>query len=327
MFEKTNGLPTEAPRGAKVGAGEGSVKMVWRKTLDGSIEDDTGRVIFFSKDRFVNDICLGRCCFICGAQPGSKIFNDEHVFPEWLLRKFSLFDRTITLPNGRTLRYDRNKIPCCQECNSLMGDQIESRISKVLDGGPEAVQKHVTDGNSLEFFVWMGLIFLKTHLKDRDLRVSPDLREPDEKIADSYDWQTLHHVHSVVRCFVNGATVERDVFGSFAVFAAKTQGTPDQFDFADLYHAQTMLLRMGDVALVTTFNDSCGAIQGAMPRLDRIEGPLSEIQAREVMVDFAFLALHLKERPKFFTECDMLREEVIEKAIWPAPGSVDTRLS
>ena len=91
--------------------------MAWHKTLDGSIEDHTGKVIFFSTDRFVNDICLGRCCFICGAQPGSKIFNDEHVFPDWLLRKFSLFDRTITLPNGRTLRYDRNKIPCCQDAN------------------------------------------------------------------------------------------------------------------------------------------------------------------------------------------------------------------
>jgi hypothetical protein len=117
---------------------------------------------------------------------------------------------------------------------------------------------------------------------------------------------------------VNGAVIERDVFGSFAVFSAKPQGTLDQFDFANLYHAQTMLLRLGDVVLVTTFNDSCGAIQGAMPRLERIDGPLSEIQAREVMVDFAFLALHLKERPKFFTECNMLKEEVTEKAILPS---------
>jgi hypothetical protein len=65
-----------------------------------------------------------------------------------------------------------------------MGDQIETRISKVLNAGPDAVQKHVVDGNALELFVWMGLIFLKTHLKDRDMRVTPDLRQPDEKISD-----------------------------------------------------------------------------------------------------------------------------------------------
>ena len=52
-----------------------------------------------------------------------------------------------------------------------------------------------------------------------------------------------------------------------------------------------MLLRLGNVVLVTTFNDAGGAINGAMPMLERIEGPLSEIQAREVMVDFAFMNL------------------------------------
>ncbi len=78
-----------------------------------------------------------------------------------------------------------------------------------------------------------------------------------------------------------------------------------------------MLLRIGNVALVVTFNDACGAINGTMPRLERIEGPLSEIQAREVMVDFAFVNLHIKERPKFYTECIMEKEKVTEKAIMP----------
>ncbi|WP_156947374.1 hypothetical protein [Bradyrhizobium sp. WSM3983] len=81
--------------------------------------------------------------------------------------------------------------------------------------------------------------------------------------------------------------------------------------------AQTMLLRLGNVALVTTFNDACGAINGAMPKLEKIEGSLSEIQAREVMVDFAFMNLSLKERPLFYTECDMGNETITEKAVMP----------
>jgi hypothetical protein len=28
------------------------------------------------------------------------VFNDEHVIPEWVLRKFNLFNRTLTFPNG-----------------------------------------------------------------------------------------------------------------------------------------------------------------------------------------------------------------------------------
>jgi hypothetical protein len=46
--------------------------------------------------------------------------------------------------------------------------------------------------------------------------------------------------------------------------------------------------------------DACGALNGAMPKLEKIEGSLSEIQAREVMVDFAFMNLSLKERPRFY---------------------------
>ena len=54
-----------------------------------------------------------------------------------------------------------------------------------------------------------------------------------------------------------------------------------------------------------------------MPRLERIEGPLSEVQAREVMVDFAFMNLSLKERPKFYTDCDTRSETLTEKALMP----------
>jgi hypothetical protein len=291
--------------------------MVWHRTKDGSIEDHAGKVLFFSKERFVTEICLGRCCFICGAEPGSKPFNDEHVIPVWVLRKFGLFDRPIGLPNGTTVKYGQYKVPCCAECNALMGREIEERISRVVNAGPEAVQKHIADGNGLEFFVWLGLIFLKTHLKDRDFRIDRDLREPDDKIGDLYDWQALHHMHCLVRCFVNGAHLEKEVFGSLAAFAAKREGWLDDFDYGDVFPAQTLLLRLGDVVLVTTFNDACGAINGAMPRLERIEGPLSEIQAREVMVDFAFMNLSLKERPKFYTDCDTCNETLTEKALMP----------
>lgn len=55
-----------------------------------------------------------------------------------------------------------------------------------------------------------------------------------------------------------------------------------------------------------------------MPRLERIAGPLSEIQGREVMVDFAFMNLSLKERPKFHTECDLRNETLAERAVMPA---------
>lgn len=75
--------------------------------------------------------------------------NNEHVIPEWVLRKFNLFDRALTLANGMTVKYGRYKVPCCEDCNSLMGLPIEERISKVVNAGPDAVQRHIANGNGL----------------------------------------------------------------------------------------------------------------------------------------------------------------------------------
>jgi hypothetical protein len=281
---------------------------MWTKKADGSIEDATGKVIFFSTQRFVDDICLGQCCFICGARPGSKPFNDEHILPAWLLRRFNLFERTITLPGDHKVRYDRYTVPCCQDCNSLMGKMIETSISTTVSGGASAIYRFLEGGDLLKLYVWMGLIYLKTHLKDRAMRVHLDHRKGDEKIADDYDWSHLHHIHSVVRCFTNGCTVEPEAVGSFLCVPVNPAGSVEQFDFSDLYLAQTMLLRLNDIALFCVFDDSGGALSRFHPRLDRVTGPLSHIQLREVMAELAFLNMSLKERPSFHTECDMINE-------------------
>jgi hypothetical protein len=188
---------------------------VWTKTADGSVVDDPGKVIFFSTERFVRDICLGDCCFICGASPESKPFNDEHVIPEWILRRYNLFTREIVLPNGNSVRYDRYKVPCCVDCNDTMGREFEKPISELVQGGADAVGEFVRTNSPMLLFLWMALIYLKTHLKDRSHRSYLDTRKGTGVIADGYDWEYLHHVHTVVRSFYVGSRMRRRVIGSF----------------------------------------------------------------------------------------------------------------
>src|SRR5437016_14120217 len=103
---------------------------MWTREADGSVIDEaTGKIIFFSEERFVQDICLGDCCFICGAKRASVPFNDEHVLADWILRRYSLHDRSITLPNLTGFRYGGYVIPCCESCNSRMGNVFEKPIS------------------------------------------------------------------------------------------------------------------------------------------------------------------------------------------------------
>lgn len=281
---------------------------MWTKTEDGSVVDEKGKVIFFSTKRFVNDICLGDCCFICGAKPGERQFNNEHVLPAWLLRRYDLFAKTIELPNEVPVRYDRYTVPCCAECNSLMGEIVEKPISEVVRDGVDAINDFVSKGGLLKIFVWMGLIFLKTHLKNRSHRVHLDARKGEEKISDEYEWEYLHHIHSVVRCFYTGCFVEREAIGSFLGILVKAPESQGRFDFSDLHFAQTMLLRLDDMAMLTVFDDSGGAMNYFVQKLEKITGPVSSIQLREIMVELAYLNLHLKERPTFYTEYDLANE-------------------
>jgi hypothetical protein len=282
---------------------------MWTVTQDRSVVDTQGKVIFFSTERFVNDICLGNCCFICGANPREKKFNDEHILPEWLLRRYNLFAKSITLANGSTVRYDRYTVPCCAECNSLMGEVVEKPISEVVQGGLDSLNDFIVSGNLLKIFVWMGLIHLKTHLKDRALRVHLDARKGTDKIADEYEWEHLHHVHSLLRCFYTNCCVEQEAIGSFLTIPVGAQGSRDRFDFSDLYVAQTMLLRLDDMGMLAVFNDSGGAMNYFWQKLEKISGPVSKLQLREIMVELAFLNLHLKERPTFYTEYNVANEQ------------------
>ena len=65
---------------------------------------DQGRVLYFSVERFIKDICERNCCFICGAFPSTVEFNDERILPKWVLRKFDLFNKRIGLPNEADFR-------------------------------------------------------------------------------------------------------------------------------------------------------------------------------------------------------------------------------
>ena len=278
---------------------------MWKKTLDGSIEDENGKILFFSLSRFISKIALGDCCFICGAKPGTKNFNDEHVIPAWLLRRFSLFNRHITLPNGQHLRYDSYKVPCCEECNSLLGREIETPISEALQNGAAAVNRFLANGGLKLMFVWMSLIYFKTHLRDRSLRFHLDARRGTAQIADAYNWSELHHIHAVVRSVYTGCQLGDEVLGSFISHSLDRRSFGERFHYADLYASQTIMLQLDDMALFAVLNDSGASLSRFSDRYTKITGPLSPTQAREVMVELALLNLHMKDRPSFWTESDM----------------------
>jgi hypothetical protein len=277
---------------------------------DGSLEDSDGNIIFYSVERFEEEICEGGHCFLCGAHPDEKEFSDEHIIPKWVLNKLDLFDESITLPNNEKLRYSKYTVPCCKDCNSFLGREIEEEIRNVVVGGLDSVNKYVTDHGPWKIFLWLALIFFKTHLKDTYLRKHLDQRKGEETIASDYNWGVLHHIHCIVRAIQTGAHIENECFGTTAILPAKVSDLYSRYDYRDTYGANTILLRIGDIAFLSVLDDSCAAAHFFSGHFKRITGPLSPIQLREVLSHLTLLNLKLKYRPEYQTKLDPQTGEV-----------------
>jgi hypothetical protein len=296
-------------------------------TEDGTAIRDDGSVIVFSIARFIRDIVQGGCCFICGKNRNEAPFNDEHVIPDWVVRRTGMSQRQITLPNGTLYRYRDYKVPCCVPCNSLMGHTFELPISKLFEEGYDAVAAHMkTKDGIAQLFVWLALIYLKTHLKDLSIRMHRDHRMPDDNIANAYEWENLHHVHCLARSFLAQVAIDPEVIGSVLLLPVKVALDGEQFDYGDNYPARTVLFRVGEIALFAVLNDARAVLQFrtepeqaqlGYPLLTSITHPLSPIQTRELMAELVYTNLRIEDRPVFRTEVDPLTEEATITAETP----------
>jgi hypothetical protein len=270
-----------------------------RKTPDGSlVRDIDGKILFFSIERFKSDIVEGGACFICGAFQGEKEFNDEHVIPNWILKRYKLHGHKIRLPNGDEVTYGTYKVPCCKDCNTLMGQTFEIPISEITATGYVGVRAGIflTISERL-LFNWLALIFLKTHLKDRQHPLDRK-DKTGTKIADTFNWEHLHHLHCVARSFYTELHWSPGVLGTTLVFPAKGVGG---FDYRDDFETETMLIRVGGTAFVAALTDS-GAVRTPMAKVlskAKMMGALSRPVLREILAYVAFHDYPLSPRPQF----------------------------
>jgi hypothetical protein len=245
---------------------------------------------------------------MCGRARAQAAFNDEHVLPDWLLRKYELHSQKIVLPNGKGFPYGSYTIPCCEACNAKLGRTIEQPIRDILVEGRAATTRYLDQGGTLDVFRWLALIFLKTHLKDRALRLNVDLRLSGEPIASAYEWEQMHHIHSVVRSLIQPVIIREGVVGTLLHLPMVVE-SPEPFDFADLYEAQTAMLRLGDQAFVVVFGDAGISEAYFDKKRTLLCGNLNALQLREVMAEVASLNMHLRERPHFKSAVDLRMEE------------------
>ncbi len=257
-----------------------------------------GKILLFGLEDFIEHIANGNCCFICGAKPKSKEFNDEHIIPSWILKRFKLYSKQIQLPNDTFINYSKYKVPCCKECNSDLGSIYEEPISELLCKPYIEIVEEIKQNPAILrlMFKWLALIFLKIHLKDNTLLAERDLRKKSDFIGKAHYWEDIHHIHCVSRSHYTNAVIDDNVFGSIFIFQSLL---PDYFDYIDNSNSKTVLLKLGDFCIISVLNDSCAGSTMIAKNLEKINGPLNSFQMREIVAHLSYININLKERPMF----------------------------
>jgi hypothetical protein len=199
-------------------------------------------------------------CFLCGTSLDSSNRTDEHVFPQWLLRKFDLWRQELILLNGTGIPYSQLLIPCCAPCNNDHLSQVENRVKSAFEGGPSAVRAL----DRTDLFVWLAKIYYGLQFRDMFLRA--DRADPRAGAILTPEWLEQFRMHHMLMQAARGVVRwDPSQFpASIFIFECQVPSDPKRgFDYRDALQYPYLALRIGSTGIVASLQD-----WGSMADLD-----------------------------------------------------------
>jgi len=191
-------------------------------------------------------------CFLCGKKLTRTNRTIEHIFPKWLLNRFSLWEQTLTLPNLTTIKYKQIKIPCCKDCNNAFLGAIENRIEKASSKG----YKYFNKLPRKIIFLWLLKIYYE--LRFMDLRLLLD--QKDNQQGTIINKEILEE-YRMCHLFLQAVRIKVKIhkpcpWSIFIVPVQKYDKKELDFDFRDNSFFLTIAIRMGDIGIIACLQDN-----------------------------------------------------------------------
>lgn len=243
-------------------------------------------------------IYSGKRCFYCGSLlRGNR--TREHVFPQWLQRRFGLADQRLTLLNGSLIPYRQLTVPCCPTCNNVHLSKLERRVQKLL------FETKIADARRdlRDIYLWASKILLGIIYAERMLPLNR--RYPKgrpilpREMRDVFN-MTHFLIQSLRFPIVFTAENEEMIPGSVFLFDLKSPKDPQQqFDFKDNVFTLGVMLRLGSRGVLTLSDGA--AVEISIGDLLRRDGKrkLHPIQFYELSAKAFYKATLLNRTPKY----------------------------
>lgn len=188
-------------------------------------------------------------CFLCGTE--SETITEEHVFPKWLQSRYDLWNSRVDLLNKTSIPYKRLKIPCCATCNNGALSRLESTISQAVASGYHAAEAL----DPRLWYLWAGKLYFGILRKELNL-----LRERSNPNAGSIVHEAGLRSFQSLHLFLQGIrgmhAFADQVPYSVLICNLHDLGGSRSYSFRDHLAYMTFSIRMGEVGVIITFEDS-----------------------------------------------------------------------
>jgi len=245
-------------------------------------------------------------CFLCGKRLDAKTRSDEHVFAQWMLRRFDLHNARLVLLNGTSIPYRQLTIPCCTRCNNEHLSKIEGRVREVIEGA-----RPIESLDEKTLYLWSSKIFYGLLYREVLLPMERSLHGNSASIVSIDEIQR----YKILHVFLQAARlpVRFDSFDSkfpASVFAFKTQQPRTlraQFEFRDDIRHATLYLRLGEVEVLAAFDAGAQAFEWQRLYRKYQRFRLHPIQLEELAAAMFYKASLFDRTPKLMISGDARR--------------------
>lgn len=238
-------------------------------------------------------------CFLCAGHLHKANRTAEHVFPEWLLHRYDLWDQLFTFPPKQTIHYRKIRIPCCRTCNNEHLGHLEQTVERAVRGGYSKFRRL----HRIRIFQWLSKIIYEVMYMDA--RWFVDLKAPAiGTIRDQRDLERFRTLFTFLQSVRIPMRFETFKPWSVFIFEALANGDPrHDFDYIDIPELLTVAIRMGSVGVIAALQDNGAIAETYSPLQRRLRelGPVSPIQFREAAARVSYAASRINRTPKYIT--------------------------
>lgn len=235
-------------------------------------------------------------CFLCGKLLNEYNCTDEHIYPKWLLKKFDLWNKELILLNGTSIKYKNLIIPCCKECNSVMGRNIEKPIGQGVELGYNEFIKL----NKTIIFHWLNKIAYGMLFKELSLKAQ--LSNPKSDTIYKEEHLKKHKMQYLFMSSIIYKTALINNPWSILIFRIDPCGE-EKYWAHDNPFTKTFFIRMNDIGVISHLMDN-GYNEGYFMEFDSMRELLSRtlhpIQFAELCAQFLYKS-SLFYRDPFYT--------------------------